>query len=81
MSALPVPKILRAIYVHNPFYLISACLFVYGLQAVFRPGEVHFFFERHSVAYIDPWWLMASLCGVTLLMAVTAYLVVRIGKV
>lgn len=81
MSALPVPKILRAIYVHNPFYLISACLFVYGLQAVFRPGEVHFFFERHSVAYIDPWWLMGSLCGVTLLMAVTAYLVVRIGKV
>ena len=81
MSSLPVPKLLRAIYVHNPFYLISACLFVYGLQAVFRPGEVDFFFERHSVAYIDPWWLMLSLCGVTLLMAVTAYLIVRLGRV
>lgn len=75
-----VPKFVRSIYSHNPFYLISACLFVYGLKvyfgtssgATFTPGEA---------GYIDPWNLMLSLCGVTTLMAVTAFLIVRLGKV
>lgn len=81
MSAWRIPRIAKFLYNHNPFYLISACLFVYGLQAVFRPGEVNLLFERFEVAYIDPWFLMLGLCSVTLLMGVTAYLIVRFGKV
>ena len=81
MSAWRIPRVAKFLYNHNPFYLISACLFVYGLQAVFRPGEVDLIFERFEVAYIDPWFLMLGLCSVTLLMGVTAYLIVRFGKV
>ena len=81
MSAWRIPRIAKFLYNHNPFYLISACLFVYGLQAVFRPGEVDLLFDRFEVAYIDPWFLMLGLCSVTLLMGVTAYLIVRFGKV
>lgn len=81
MSAWRIPRIAKFLYNHNPFYLISACLFVYGLQAVFRPGEVTLLFDRFEVAYIDPWFLMLGLCSVTLLMGVTAYLIVRFGKV
>ncbi|MGZ0169258.1 MAG: hypothetical protein ACKVHE_06865 [Planctomycetales bacterium] len=81
MSAWRIPRIAKFLYNHKPFYLISACLFVYGLQAVFRPGEVDLLFNRFEVAYIDPWFLMLGLCRVTLLMGVTAYLIVRFGKV
>ena len=81
MSRLRVPKLLRLLYVHNPFYLLSAGFFVYGLQMLFRPGEVEFLFDRESVAYINPWSLTVSLCGVTTLMALTAFLIVRFGKV
>jgi hypothetical protein len=81
MSAWRIPRIAKFLYNHKPFCLISACLFVYGLQAVFRPGEVDLLFNRFEVAYIDPWFLMLGLCRVTLLMGVTAYLIVRFGKV
>lgn len=80
-SSSRVPKLLQLLYNHNPFYLISACLFVYGLKELCRPGQVEFLFDRGTVAYIDPWFLMASLCGVTLLMAFTAYLIVKLGQV
>jgi hypothetical protein len=62
----------RLHYNHNPFYLISTCLVLYGLQAAFHPraGEL-----------IDPWALLAALSGYTLLSAVTAFLIVRLGKV
>ena len=40
------------LYNHNPFYLISACLMLYGLRQAFRveSGEL-----------LDPWALMAAL--------------------
>jgi hypothetical protein len=76
-----VPGIIRLLYTHNPFYLISSCLFVYGLKLLFRQGESAVLFSRGSVAYMEPWGLMASLAGVTVLMAVTAVLIVRIGRV
>ena len=74
MSRIRVPGIIRMLYTHNPFYLISAVLFLYGLQLLFRPGRIDLIFSRGDVAYIDPWWLTMSLCGVTLLMALTAFL-------
>lgn len=72
VTAPPMPSILRFLYVHNPFYLISVCCVLYGIKSAFRPGDVD---------YIDPWALMSVLCGFTSVMAITAYLVVRIGKV
>ncbi len=75
------PGILRLLYTHNPFYLISAGLFVYGLKKLFRDGNSAMLFDRGSVAYMEPWGLMLSLGAVTTLMAVTAVLIVRLGKV
>ena len=67
-----LPGVVGFLYNHNPFYLISTCLVLYGLQAAFhpRPGE-----------WIDPWALMAALAGYTVLSAITAFLIVRLGKV
>jgi len=81
MSRSKVPKLLSLIYVHNPFYLISTCLFVYGLKLLFRSGDPSVLFAPGSVGYMEPWGLMASLAGITVLMAVTAILIVRFGKV
>lgn len=76
-----VPRLLSLIYVHNPFYLISACLFVYGLKLLYRAGDGSLLFQRGSVAYIQPWELLMALAGVTVLMGGTAVLIVRLGKV
>ncbi|MDB5385901.1 MAG: hypothetical protein JWM11_1547, partial [Planctomycetaceae bacterium] len=67
-----LPSLVRFLYNHNPFYLISAACIVYTLKLAFRPGEV---------AYIDPWALMASIGGYTILMAVTGFLIVKLGHV
>lgn len=72
MSRLQIPWLVRLLYNHNPFYLISAGLFVYGLKVMHRPFEAE---------YIEPWTLMGSFCGVTLLMVATAYGIVRFGRV
>lgn len=76
-----VPKVLSLIYVHNPFYLISAALFVYGLKLLYRAGDATLLFQRGSVAYIEPWELLLALAAVTTLMGTTAVLIVRFGKV
>lgn len=81
MSQCRVPWLIRLLYTHNPFYLISACLFVYGLKLLFRAGNSAMLFQRGTVEYMSPKGLMGSLVAVTLLMAVTAVLIVRLGKV
>lgn len=81
MSQCRVPLLVRLLYTHNPFYLISACLFVYGLKLLFRAGNSAVLFQRGTVEYMSPTGLMGSLVAVTLLMAVTAVLIVRLGKV
>ena len=81
MSRSKVPKLVSLLYVHNPFYLISACLFVFGLKLLFRTGDSSVLFHQGSVAYIEPWGLLGSLAGITALMAVTAILIVRFGRV
>jgi hypothetical protein len=81
MSQCRVPWLIRLLYTHNPFYLISACLFVYGLKLLFRAGNSAVLFQRGTVEYMSPTGLMGSLVAVTLLMAATAVLIVRLGKV
>jgi hypothetical protein len=67
----PASRLVRALYTHNPFYVISADLVFIGLRMSFDPGAKSF----------DTWALISSLAGYTLLLAVTACLLVRYGKV
>ncbi len=67
----PASRLARALYSHNPFYVISADLVFIGLRMSFDPSAKAF----------DTWALIASLAGYTLLLASTACLLVRYGKV
>jgi hypothetical protein len=67
-----LPPVLGLLYTHNPFYLLSTCFVLYAIKRAFQPGVAE---------YLNPWALMASLTGFTLLAAVTAWVVVRFGKV
>ncbi len=81
MSQCRVPWLIRLLYTHNPFCLISACLFVYGLKLLFRTGNAAVLFQRGTVEFMSPTGLMGGLVAVTLLMAATAVLILRLGKV
>src|SRR5690349_20314333 len=61
----------RLLYTHNPFYLISAWMVFSGLRASFPT----------SSSLINVWALSLCLIGYTVLLTVTAVLVIRIGKV
>jgi hypothetical protein len=61
------PRLLRWICTRNPFYVLSAGLFLMGLSISFGAA--------------DTWALMSGLAGYTLLLAVTACLLVRFGNV
>ena len=64
-------RLCRFLYTNNPFYAISALLVVYGVRISIEPGT------EASI----PWTLTSLLGGYTVLMALAAYLVVRLGKV
>lgn len=63
--------VLRFIYNQNPFYLISACLVLHGISTTFRPDG----------AAMDPWLLAGLLGGYAALLAITCFLIVKIGSV
>jgi hypothetical protein len=63
--------LLRRICTKNPFYVLSAGLFLIGLYLSF--GE--------QAGDVDTWALMSGLAGYTLLLAATACLLVRFGNV
>jgi hypothetical protein len=73
-SAPPLHEVARSLLqwlsCNNPFYVLSAAMFLIGLWASFQAqsGE------------IETWTLMGSLAGYTLLLAVTAILLVRFAK-
>jgi hypothetical protein len=67
----PASRLVRALYTHNPFYVISADLIFIGLRMSFDP----------TVKDFDTWALISGLAGYTLLLATTACLLVRFGKV
>lgn len=64
--------LVRLIYNHNPFYLISASLVLYGTQTSLAVD--HF-------ADVNFWPLAAALASCTLILAITAFLIVRFGQV
>src|SRR5262249_33212572 len=75
-SAAPAPVgaargVLRWVCTSNPFYVLSAGLFLAGLRASFGPSD----------SDVDTWALMSGLGGYPVLLAVTACLLVRFGNV
>lgn len=76
--AVPVPlsvrgahRFLRFICTSNPFYAISAALFLFGLRLSFSA----------QAREVDSWALMGGLSGYTLLLAGAALLLVRFARV
>lgn len=63
--------LVRLLYTHNPFYAISAALVFWGMRISF---------DVHGVRFASG-WLLVGLTGYTLLLAVTAWLIVRLGQV
>ncbi len=61
----------RLLYTHNPFYVISACLVFTGLRISFPA----------SSNSLNVWSLTLCLMAYTVLLSLTAVLVIRIGKV
>jgi hypothetical protein len=64
---------IRWICTNNPFYVVSAGLFLAGLWISFR--------DQNPAEPEGTWALMSWLAGYTLLLAGTAYLLVRFAKV
>jgi hypothetical protein len=70
----PAPRrrgLLRRVSTNNPFYVLSAGLFLVGLWISFGAQSRE----------VDTWALMSGLAAYTLLLAVTACLLVRFGNV
>ena len=65
-------RFVKLIYNHNPFYLISAGLVLCGIQTTF---------QKHGQAAIEPWLLAGLLSGFITILALTGYLIVRLGRV
>lgn len=67
----PRSGLLKSLYTQNPFYLLSVCFVLHGTAYAFQNGS-----GSH-----DPWPLMGLILGYILLMATTAFVIVRFGKV
>ena len=63
------PGYLRFIYNHNPFYLISACFILYGLQTT------------NSAEPDNLWFLAAILIGYSIVLSATSILIIKLGQV
>ena len=61
----------RFLYNHNPFYVLSACFALYGIQSSFR----------HGTDLADGWLLLQLLGGYTFLLVLSGILIVRVGAV
>lgn len=64
-------RLLRRIYSHNPFYLLSVCFVLHGTR----------FWLRDGASLNSAWQFMAVICGFILLLDLTAFVIVRWGKV
>src|SRR4051794_27810035 len=63
--------LVRRLGTSNPFYVLSAVLFLYGLRESFAARD----------SEVDTWALMAGLAGYTLLLAAAALFLVRLARV
>lgn len=65
------PGLLRMVYNHNPFYLLSVCFVLHGTR----------FWLHDGTRLNASWQFMAVICGFILLLDLTAFVIVRWGKV
>ena len=65
-------SVARWLWIHNPFYFISALLMLYAVRSGY--GE-------QTIGAINCWTMMGVLAGYTLVLAVIGVLIVRYGKV
>ena len=65
------PGFVRFLYNQNPFYLISAAVILYGFRTA----------TQQSTFASNPWFLASLFAGYTTLLALTAWLIVRFGRV
>ncbi len=68
--ARPAKSLVRFLYTSNPFYILSADLVFVGLRMSFGPGG----------PAAQSWALTMSLAGYTLLLATTACVLIRVGR-
>ena len=70
-TSAPGTDVIRWLYTHNPFYILSAALVFWGLHSSFETKGATF----QTIG------LMIGLLAYTILLAVTTFLVIRLGKV
>jgi hypothetical protein len=66
------PRLVKLLYNHNPFYLISAGLVLYGVRNTI---------QEHGQDVLGPWTLAGLFAGYIGLLALTSFLIVRLGRV
>ena len=77
ISVKPSPSLARFFYNHNPFYLISCFLVIYGLQDwAVASGGIH-----GGEGVTTAVWMTGGMAAYTLLMTLTCVAVVRIGRI
>jgi hypothetical protein len=64
-------RLWHRVYSHNPFYLLSVCFVLHGTR----------FWLRDGASLNSAWQFMAVICGFILLLDLTAFVIVRWGKV
>jgi hypothetical protein len=67
----PARRFILRVCTENPFYVVSAALFLFGLRLSY--GE--------QVAVVAWWWVMGGLAAYTVLLAGTGAMLVRFGRV
>ena len=65
------PGFVKFLYNQNPFYLISAAVILYGFRMATEEARFA----------TNPWFLASIFAGYTTLLAITAWFIVRFGKV
>ena len=65
------PAFVKFLYNQNPFYLISAAVILYGFRTA----------TQEATFASNPWFLASLFAGYTTLLALTAWLIVRFGRV
>src|SRR5436309_1330372 len=74
----PLVWLLEHLYNHNPFYVLSAALLLFGLDAIFQ--------DRYALAHpnaisFNSWLSLGVLAVYALVLAGTGILIVRLGQV
>jgi hypothetical protein len=74
----PFTWILEHLYNHNPFYVLSAGLVLFGLHSIFQDRDA---LARPNALSLNSWFFLAVIAAYALVLAATGILIVRLGQV